>query len=406
MKYLHVLPAIATSLALGLGVASSGFASEDDRDYQFGESEGGSNGNLVIQTFDDKGVPGQAQLVDLTADGGSVPSYITIPTRPDGGTGIGVVFSGAEYLRGESLNFPEESVSALSGRAVSDGQGGTITKTLNYDGIANRGMQFWARPGSASGPQTIVMDSNQHGVRINSDGNFSMRYGEVDTASSVSAAPNTWYHIMVVRPDGAGAGSRMYVDGVAVAANNLNNYAVSSANLVIGANTGGDDGTDGGVGFTGGTEEFYTGIIDDMNMFVIGDNSAEAGPPAGMNWGEFDFATENDFAAFTLTGVDGDVDNNGTLQQADVDDFIIGWQTENLVNGVRVGDLNSIASGDLNFDGITDIFDLNIMQEALRNSGLATISAAQLAGVPEPSSLVVLLLAVAGLVANTRRIGR
>jgi len=143
-----------------------------------------------------------------------------------------------------------------------------------------------------------------------------------------------------------------------------------------------------------------------MNMFVIGDNSTSAGPPPGMDWGEFDFATENAYAAFTLSGVPGDVDNDGAFDQQDRDDFIAGWMTENLVNDVRVGDLTTLASGDLNFDGITDIFDLAIMQNTLASNGMAAITAAELSGtqVPEPASGA--LLATVACLAAARRFGR
>jgi hypothetical protein len=378
----------ALAAAFGLYLAGTSLASTDDRVYQFGEDEGGSNGNTVATTFDSKGASGMDQLVDLTAVGG--PVYRSYTGRPDGVNGLGIEFNGAQsqYLRGDSLNWPEESFSAI---------GGNFVGTLNYNGIADRGMQFWVRPG-ATGVQSIVMDSNQHGVRINESGNFSMRYNNRDTDSGVPVTAGTWYHIMVVRPEGTGGGSRMYVDGIAVAADNLSDYAASSANLVIGSNTGGDDGLAGGVGFTGGTEEFFTGLIDDMNMFVIGDNSSNAGPPPGMNWGDFDFATENAYAELVLSGQPGDVDNNGMLNQADKDDFIAGWMNEHLVDDVRVGDLNSLASGDLNFDGITDIFDLAIMQNALTGNGLSAITAAELhsSRVPEPAGALaaVLLLAL------------
>ena len=80
---------------------------------------------------------------------------------------------------------------------------------------------------------------------------------------------------------------------------------------------------------------------------------------------------------------------------------------ENLVNGIRVGDLNSFGSGDLNFDGVTDIFDLVEMQAALIGSGFAAITPAELAGgatVPEPASAIGLVVAAAAAAFCRRRI--
>jgi hypothetical protein len=369
-------------------------ASTNDRVYLMGEEEGGVNGTPVSTTWDSEGELGQSQLIDLNAVGG--PVYRSFTGRPDGASGVGIEFNAAQsqYLRGESLNWPQNSFSGL---------GGNFVGTINYNGISNRGMQFWVRPDSTA-VQSIVLDSNQHGVRINELGNFSMRYAGRDTDSGLSVVPGNWYHVAVVRPSGVAGGSRLYIDGIAVAADNLSDYASSSANLVIGANTGGDDGLTGGVGFTGGTAEFFTGLIDELTMFVIGNNSNNAGPPPGMNWGSFNFATDNAFAEFTLSGVLGDIDNNGVFGTSDRDAFVAGWQSQNLVNGVLVGDLGSFANGDLNFDGRTDIFDLTIFQSALAANGFAALTAADLSGtaVPEPTSIAVLLL-TGGLLLVARR---
>lgn len=403
MNLLHWTSRVTLIVIVG-ALAGYTSASTNDRFYQLGEdppvgpAENASNGAPVASgnsfgTLDSVGQTGMDQLPPLTPKGITLPVYRTITGRPDGGTGLGIEFNGAQqqYVHGQSLNWPQESLSAV---------GGNFIGTINYDGIDDRGMQFWVKPGSAVGPQSIVMDSNQHGVRINASGNFSMRYDGRDTDSGLTVTPGSWYHIMVVRPNGPASGSRMFIDGVAVAIDNLSDYASDSSNLVLGANTGGDDGFgDSPVGFTGGTAEFFTGIIDDLSMFVIGDNSSNEGPPAGQNWGAFDFATENAYAAFALTGVAGDIDNNGVLEPDDVSDFIDGWRYEKRVNGVRIGDLESYSKGDLNLDGITNIFDLNMMQAALRDQGMAAITAAQLAGgitVPEPSTLALLLAVVSG----------
>jgi hypothetical protein len=212
--------------------------------------------------------------------------------------------------------------------------------------------------------------------------------------------PNNWYHVEVVRPAGAAGGSRMYVNGIAVAAA-AGAYNVDAADLVVGSNTAGDE-----TNFTGGTEEFFSGVIDDLKMFVIGQAPATDAPPRpAADYGAFNPAIDNDFIASTITGIKGvagDVTNDGILNQADKDAFISGWLDRRVVNGIQVGDLMSRANGDLNLDGITNLHDLVLLQNALPAAGLATITAAELqSAVPEPASIIMVL--IAGLVKVRRR---
>ena len=54
---------------------------------------------------------------------------------------------------------------------------------------------------------------------------------------------------------------------------------------------------------------------------------------------------------------DGSISGDGTdpPETDDVSAFVQGWKYENLVNGVRVGDLTSRRNGDLNFDGRPEV---------------------------------------------------
>jgi hypothetical protein len=315
-------------------------------------------------------------LIDLT--GVNSPTYRTITGRPDGVGGLGIEFSAAqqEYLRGPNLGDP--SVSASSTLHSPPG-------SINYAGIVNRGLQFWVKP-QATTAQTLVMDTNQHGARINSSGRFSMRYAGNDFDSTIQATAGTWYHVMVVRPSGAANGSRMYVNGVA-AAFGPGGYNVDSSDLVVGANTAGTD-----ANFTGGTAEFFTGIIDDLKLFVAGTTSS-----GNINYGTFNLATDNEFIASKLTNVAGDLNNDGVLNQTDKNAFIAGWFDKNLVNGFQLGDLNTRAAGDLNFDGTTNILDLAAFQSALTGAGVPAITPAELAaaGVPEPSAVLLVGMGLA-----------
>jgi hypothetical protein len=57
------------------------------------------------------------------------------------------------------------------------------------------------------------------------------------------------------------------------------------------------------------------------------------------------------------------------------------------VNGRQLGDLSTFQNGDLNFDGITDIFDLAQFQSLIAaQPGGSAVTAAELGAVPEPAS--------------------
>jgi hypothetical protein len=180
----------------------------------------------------------------------------------------------------------------------------------------------------------------------------------------------------------------MYINGVAEAVSPAVDYAGDNlTSMTVGSNTT-------------GSGEFFSGIIDELTMSLYGtsDNSTA--------YGAYNFASENAFAAFTLTGVPGDLNHSGTLTQADKDDFIAGWMSRKIVNGLQIGDLETFGDGDINFDGVTNIFDLALMQIALSGAGVGAITAADLArgSVPEPATAALVLLAAFAIAA--RRGGR
>jgi hypothetical protein len=141
--------------------------------------------------------------------------------------------------------------------------------------------------------------------------------------------------------------------------------------------------------------------MDNLEMFVLGTSTGDN----PEDFGTFDPQTDNQFIAGAMEGVpDGDVDMDGTLDPvADVDAFVAGWLNLNEVNGMQVGDLGSRAAGDLNFDGITDLSDAFVLHEALAAAGGGLDFSALTAAVPEPSTLVLLVMAaVVGLLWRRR----
>ena len=382
-RWTYTLLALIAVATLAVSSASANVTL--DRDYRMGDDggEGAVPGGNVTTTFDSAGMPGQGQLIDLAAE--NTPNYLTVTGRPDGVGGLGIEFVAAEfeYLHGGHLGYPPTSLSSIE-------EGGT----LDYSGLTDRGFQFWVRPAS-NAPSVIVTDTLAHAVRINAAGNYAMTYAGFTIDSGVAATPGVWKHIEMVSAPNAFGDARLYIDGVARAVRVSPGYPAVRNQLVVGANTGGDELT-----FTGGTADFFSGVVDDLKMFVFGSTN---GTPV-INYGSFVFDPDNDFAAFSLSGVPGDVNNVGGFTAADVTAFIAGWRSERLVNGRRVGDIISHGQGDLNFDGITDVRDLAIIQALLPPAGLPLITPAQLS-VPEPATAG-LLLAALGLVARASRKSR
>jgi hypothetical protein len=299
-----------------------------------------------------------------------------------------VTFDGLDdFLRGSRLGFPGTTASSTYG-------GGT----QNYKGLSNRGFQLWVRPDTAgmNTVQNVVLDTNQHGARINAANNWVLRYNNADVTSTKAVAFNAWSHVMVVRAYGStgpNSGSIMYVNGEAVAAAAGNYNVNQDFSLVVGSDTG------DGAGDPFGTVEFFNGTMDDLTMFVLGKTVD------GVDRGMFSFRTDNVWAATHLTAIAGDVNQDGSLTGADVTAFLAGWNNVKLVNGLRAGDMTTILKGDLNFDGVTNLADAGLLNAALAAAGLPALDVSALP-VPEPSSPFVAASAACLAIAARRRRAR
>ncbi|QDU58514.1 LamG-like jellyroll fold domain-containing protein [Aeoliella mucimassa] len=345
------------------------------------------------------------QALDLTNSLTSSPTYVNVASRPSvpgesGVVGVRFVGSSQQYLSAGALGSPYPKSKALGDPSISvsssadDGIGSPGTGVKDYSGIRSRGIQFWVMPEAvAAGDQSIISDSNAHGVRIE-DGLWTMRYNGVDYASdrdSLAAPTNgEWYHVMQVA-DRDSNNSVLYVDGNAVALA-TGNYSFSPGEgfdtLLLGA---GDTDTDGT------REDFFTGTLDDVKMFVWGTSEATS-----TNYGTFDLFADNDFIADALSASAGaaDVNADGVIDYSnaagsDLNAFLDGWGTRNRVNGVIVADLSTRLSGDIDLNGKVDLLDLYEINQANSAAGAALLAA--IGGgtaVPEPSTIVLGSLAL------------
>ena len=373
-----------------LALAGSASASTNDRRYLFGDEPledaanapppktvGSGPANVNPNTTLDSQGSLTGTFQDLLQNNG--PVYVNVGTGPGarpgaGPTALGIQFDGLDdYLNGFRLGLPSTS-------KASTGGGGP----LDYAGISNRGFQLWVKPSAAGNGvrQDVVMDTFQHGVSISPQGTWVMRYSNVDYDSGVAVNFDQWSQVMVVRPSGAAFGARMYLNGLGIAAAGGDYNTLDDFDLVVGSNVGNGD------TILTGTSAFFRGVLDDLKMFVIG-----ASPT--VNYGAFNYATDNDYVVQQglLTGVAGDVNQDNDLTPADATAFRNGWLNTRLVGGLPTGDYTTITSGDLNFDGRTNMVDAFLLHEAFETAGIAVSLF-----VPEPSGLALALVGVAAMV--------
>ena len=384
-----------------------------DRIYRLGDDDNDSGTPLAGQvvgsttstgdTFDSQGTAGTTTFIDLTPNGG--PVYADVTGRPQlVGSGLGVALDGVDdFLTGFRLGLPATSVSS-AGSTQNDPNDPTsdIVGTLDYANISNRGFQFWARP-SSSGQghnQSVVLDTNQHGVRISENDRWSLRYGGVDVESAKDVTFDAWHHVMLVRPFGGAGGARLYVDGnvVAFAAGD---YAGGDANyLTLGASTG--DLADGVSGIEPGSSEFFAGTIDDLDMFVLGLSPS-------TQYGAFVLPADNAYIASRLNGKPlGDVNLDGATNQTDINLFMAHWFDTNTVDGRVLGDLETRVNGDFDLNGVVNISDAAVLHHGLLAAGFGgglDFSRLGTAEAPEPAT-VGLCIVAAILWSGVRRFGR
>ncbi|QDU58689.1 LamG domain-containing protein [Aeoliella mucimassa] len=448
MRYSH---ALLFSMVCFLTSAMAD-ASTVDRWYRFGDE--GTTGTLdSAGEFDGSGNPifDQPEVLSFanlgSVLGTSQPTYAAADDRPDlpaGSTGnMAASFDGDRDMFGTvNLNFPQSSFSSVL--SISDAGAGPY----DYSGVSDRYLQFWVKPANATSTQVLVNDTQQHGVRIH-DGKFSMRYAETDFDSDVEVEvgrgnfpgtnvdSNGWYHIMLLTQDNLyeRGSATLYVDGVAVAAI-AGDYQIQGEVVDTGTTLGEpvviDDyplsigggararNVSGTIRYLVREADYFEGLIDELEMGVIGFNRND-------EWGEFDFATENQFAReIAFNGVDpADVnldgivagDGTGPASSDDVTAFVENFFYEKTIDSilaggdadervpVRVGDVTTRALGDLNVDGIIDLADWSILNAADPSMGSLVLNKLGVSTVPEPASCVSLacMLTMLGFAARRFR---
>ena len=330
---------------------------------------------------------------------------------------FGIQFDGIDdYLRGINLNDP------------SINPGGTPAGFMTYDTI-DRGMQLWVYPTAVDDVKDMVIDDgDEHGFNIAAGGNWQPEVRDDIPDSGVSAADavNQWTHLAVIHDSYGLGGAISYINGLAVSSQNPIYDSASVTNLIIGANAEDDAGVTADPS-TLGTPGFFTGIVDEVEMFALNDDDTDS-------YGTYDYTTDNGYFTdvwlptqsgygFTLdssTGhnlqqwVKGDINFDGTFDQTDVDLFVANWLAEraDLAGaGPQAGDYSTLALGDLDLDGDTDLGDwVKLRQYSLgASSAIVMPSLSQLNNpVPEPSTLCLAAafgVALVQVTRHRRRIG-
>jgi hypothetical protein len=293
----------------------------------------------------------------------------------------------------------------------------------NYAGITQRGLQFWARPDSkpfGTVRQDLVNDTYQFGVYTTDSSSvggrrWAMTWGsenddQVDgityeSQTAVVANGSTWTHVMQ-HSFGFG-GAALYVNGVAVRVagfDGFSGYRIFNGNAPTPPNLDLMVGGSLPVASGGTVANFYDGRLDDLKIYVAGNNTGrdpvvpEITLP-GQNYGTFFLGTDNDFIAQAMSGKpDGDFDLDGDVDNTDVSMFIAKWGQTRTVNGVVIGDLTSRQTlGDFNYNGRVDLGDWALLRKNHPTPAALDLSALLAANVvPEPGALLIAALGVAG----------
>ncbi len=383
-----------------------------DRWYRMGDdvAEGADEGEPVGRdsgfnsTFDSIGSPGSGDLQDLTPFGTTdLPVYVDVSTsRPvpgDTGNSLAIQLDGTDdYLQGLNLNDPS---------VVPAGAPAGYPTYATQD----RGMQMWIQPTGEVAGRTVIDDADEHGLNVTGAGNWQPEIRDNTQNSGVPTEVGQWHHFMQVHDSVGLQSAATYINGIAVASQDLNYNANTDIALIVGADAEEDPDTSE-------TQDpdaqdpptFFAGIVDELQLFVIDD---------GSTYGAFSYTEDNgyftdvflpsrsgySFSRDAMTGhnlnawVEGDIDFDGDFDSDDIDLFKDGWLFEAdpiSGNGPRVGDYTTLAMGDLDLDGDTDLGDWILLRQYSAAALLTIPSFSELGtSVPEPGTIVIAATAIA-----------
>ena len=369
-----------------------------DRDYRLGDepSEGAvqnnqlGSGNAFGSTFDSNGSSGAGDLQDLTPGGGSV-TYTNVSSRPLAGSSqLGGLFAGG-YLHGDfesgagGLGYPGADPSP------------NFNPGVDYSGVTTRGMQLWVNPTDNAARQEIINDTYQFGIHINADDTWGMTWGATGAAATTGRVINsttpvsygTWSHVH--QHSYGNTRGVLYVNGVAVAT------SLAGQIYQLTQPTPGDrDMTVGATLFA--FDNLYSGSMDDIELYVAGVST-----DTSTDYGTFDLGADNEYIA-SLNLTPGDLTDDDVVDDDDVDIFVDNWRRQQLLSGRRTGDINSRMFGDFDYDGFVGILDWHFIRENHVDGGSLNLGAllAQ-AGVPEPSTWVILAAGMLAVSLSRRR---
>jgi hypothetical protein len=402
--------------AFGLLLLSvtQGRAATPDRIYLFGNGvgENGADGANVGAanttnpgtTLDDKGIESNPPTFSDLAVAGT-PKYVATTGRPAAAVGdVGITFDGTDdrlsILNG--FGYPQQADDVFGN-----------PPNPNYETLTTRLAQGWVRPtgSTLNRRQDVFNDTYQFGIHITADNKWAMNYGsttgQINTftfASPTTVQYGQWSHVMQ-RTFNSRNGA-LYVNGVAVEVSPQDNPFYFAANgaaigtvnddMVFGSNLPGDN-------------NFFQGDLDDWVFSVSGNNATLTN---GANYGGVNVGVDNQYIA-SLNLVNGDangdgmVNGNGTGPAAsdDVTFFAQHFLERRLVDNFQIGDLVSRQQmADLNYDGITNLADWFVLVSTHQAGAAAGLSLEDaLAGVPEPSALVLMVLGMTASMLRRRR---
>lgn len=407
-KTMSKLLAAAVALVT-ISVASPLLAATPDAIYLFGDNSSSATENGAANTgvgqapgtdfadftLDHAGELSNGTFRDLEAlpnAAGQRPVYVdtaalNFPGTSLGATstGVGIRFDGIDdRLSGVALGNPGDGDSTFSGDAESA-----------YANIFGRMIDGWVRPTTLDGSrQDVVNDSDQFGIHITENNTWGFTYSATDYDTGVDVAGTLdaagWAHVHHIS---TGSDTRLLVNGETALQVSGFFGGTDGAAIVFGSNLAGD-------------ANHYTGDLDNFRLSVFGDNSSS---PNGANYGGINLLTDNDFITASVVpgdaNGDGVVNGDGTGNESvdDVSFFVNHYFETQVINGAISGDLTSITTlADLDGSGRTDLLDWHILRTnhqnvaALEAVDLGALLAARSTGVPEPSTVALAFLALAG----------